>query len=240
MLAITYYRMEVEKVSFDETIQFWNLNVISELNSTWPSCSQFCSSLPHLQHFLAGTKWNTLMVTTENVQRLGLYLRTEEHPAKGKWARLKAGKGESEQEKFEPKTVSPSLIMLAHFFWFLFTPHLGSRTKCDLGNPNNRLAITDSQLHALGANKMWTLGAKKLSLSDYKTFLCFFSLPFIFLIFFGSFIILVSSILSFLLLLGSLIYALWEPKKGVNLGSQTTVILPPLFFHSSPLLDIGS
>ena len=58
--------------------------------------------------------------------------------------------------------------------------------------------------------------------------------------FFGSFIILVSSILSFLLLLGSLIYALWEPKKGVNLGSQTTVILPPLFFHSSPLLDIGS
>ena len=93
-----------------------------------------------------------------------------------KWARLKAGKGESEQEKFEPKTVSPSLIMLAHFFWFLFTPHLGSRTKCDLGNPNNRLAITDSQLHALGANKMWTLGAKKLSLSDYKTFLCFFSL----------------------------------------------------------------
>ena len=71
---------------------------------------------------------------------------------------MKAGKGESEQEKIEPQTVSPSLIMLAHFFLVSFhapfPPFLGSRTKCDLGNPNNRLAITDSQLHALGANKM--------------------------------------------------------------------------------------
>ena len=98
------------------------------------------------------------MVTTENVQRLGLYLRTEEHPAKGKWARLKAGKGESEQEKIEPKNCVSLLDYVGSFFLVSFhapfPPFLGSRTKCDLGNPNNRLAITDSQLHALGANKM--------------------------------------------------------------------------------------
>ena len=164
--------------------------------------------------------------------------------SKGKVGKVESRQGWKWARKIWAKNCVSLLDYVGSFFLVSFhapfPPFLGSRTKCDLGNPKNRLSLTASQLHALGANKMWTLGAKKLSLSDYKTFLCFFSLPFIFLIFFGSFIILVSSILSFLLLLGSLIYALWEPKKGVNLGSQTTVILPPLFFHSSPLLDIGS
>ena len=156
----------------------------------------------------------------------------------------KVGKGESRQGwKWARKNWAKNCVSLLDYVgsFFLvsfhapFPPFLGSRTKCDLGNPNNRLAITDSQLHALGANKMWTLGAKKLSLSDYKTFLCFFSLPFIFLIFWllhysGFFNTLLPSFVRLLNLraLGA--------KKGCESWEPNNCYFAPSFFSFFPSL----
>ena len=150
--------------------------------------------------------------------------------------------------KVSKKNLSQKLCLPPWLCWLIFSGFFSRPISPFLRLPNKMWSWEPKQpsrhywfpITRFGSQQNVNLGSQKtlpFRLQDFPLLLLStFHLP----DFFGSFIILVSSILSFLLLLGSLIYALWEPKKGVNLGSQTTVILPPLFFHSSPLLDIGS